>query len=390
MGKVSKKNLVFAAIVLMIFLFAAGWYYYTTYMQNPKNTQTASVNYLIRGVPYYGFYQLYFPNIYYDPLAEPTLDSAAKSILDYWGDSRFDSPELRKIFPPKLHTFASAESFFKLNGYQTAQLGSVDIGKIIPEIKKYVNSQKRAPVLVLQRRSVDPRSILLGFRVIIGVSDDEKKITVHDYNFGNNYEISYQDFETMLAPSYLSVLAIWPSEDLTGQIKGAPDPQQAPAYPARLEAMDKVGELLAVDQTEALHLISLPSRRSEGFLIYKGFLENPNFQYFPSIYKVNLLSYLAERFLSYGLYDNAIKVIQDKVLPINHDLNQNPPEGWYIPDQDKIAYPYSVLAEAYIKKGEKNLAKAALEEMKKIMVAPERREYFDSTISRLEKEISSM
>jgi hypothetical protein len=242
----------------------------------------------------------------------------------------------------------------------------------------------------LQRRSVDPRSILLGFRVIIGVSDDEKKITVHDYNFGNNYEISYQDFETMLAPSYLSVLAIWPSEDLTGQIKGAPDPQQAPAYPARLEAMDKVGELLAVDQTEALHLISLPSRRSEGFLIYKGFLENPNFQYFPSIYKVNLLSYLAERFLSYGLYDNAIKVIQDKVLPINHDLNQNPPEGWYIPDQDKIAYPYSVLAEAYIKKGEKNLAKAALEEMKKIMVAPERREYFDSTISRLEKEISSM
>lgn len=389
MGKVSKKILVFAAIILIFFLFAAGWYYYTTYMQNPKTTEALPVNYLIKGVPYYGFYQRYFPNEYNDPSAESTLDSSVKSILDYWGDSRFDFPDLKKIFPQILHSFASAESFFKSNGYQTAQLGSVDIEKTIPEIKKYVNGQKRTPVLVLQKRSLDPRSDQLGFRVVIGVSDDEKKITVHDYYFGNNYEISYQDFETMLAPSYLSVLAIWPSEELTGKIKGAPDSQQAPAYPARMEAMDKVGELLAVDRTEACRLFSSFSKSNEAFSLYEGFVNDSNFKYFPPIYQVDLLSYLAEGYIKYGRYDDAIKLIQDNILPINHDLNQNPPEGWYIPSQSKMAYPYSVLTEAYINKGEKNLAKATLEEMKKIAVPPERQEYFDSMISKLEKEISS-
>ena len=85
--------------------------------------------------------------------------------------------------------------------------------------------------------------------MVIGIFDDEKKVIVHDHLLGNNYEISYQDFENMFLPNARAILAVWPSDKIKGIIKG---PNSQTSYPPRLEAMDKLGPVLALTWADAV------------------------------------------------------------------------------------------------------------------------------------------
>lgn len=357
-----------------------GWYYY--------NSKMSEINYLIKGVPSYSFYEYYFPRIYADSKDEVTAAFSVKSILDYWGDSRFDLAALQEKFLfPEGDDFVDVRRFFEENGYETERLGSQRPEETIRAIKKYINPPKNMPVLVLQRRSLSPPSATYGYRVIIGISDTQKKVIVHDYYYGNNYEISYNDFAELSKFSYLAVLAIWPSEKIKGKISGPPDQNQAEDYRSRMEVMDKLGGLLAVQRTEAI-MLCYSQQFDDGLATFLKFVSDHNFQYFPPSYQMFLLSELASWYLPAQRYEEAINLINGTVLPLNHDLNQ-PVEGWYIPPQDKFVYPYLVLIEAYLKNGQKDLAVAAYEEAKRVAVVPERKEWFEAKIKDLEKDIAA-
>ncbi len=339
MAKISTKVIIL--IILALFVVAGGFYYYR-----------AQVNYLIPGVPYYGFYNHFFD-------ADSTRVTSVADILDYWGD-KVDLPALLSAFAATSTTL-QLQKFFQEKGYETYRYASAQPGNEINEIKKFVNPKKKIPVIVYQRRSVDPARIINGFRVVIGVFDSEKKIIVHDHDFGNNYEISYKDFEVMFGPNARAILAVWPSDDLAKKIKG---PDYSKEYPKRLRAMDNLGELL-VKGADAVALADV-SKNEQALQLYQEFVADPKFSYFPPAHQVDFYTFLAQIYLQLGKTDEAIKVINEKALPINHDLTQSY-EDWEKPaGRDRFVWPYYVLGGIYQKKGDKELARKNFEEALKI------------------------
>lgn len=333
----NKKQTIILIVVLAL-LGVVGVYYYFWF---------GKVNYLIPGVPYNGIYNLYF---------EPANSAKFATILDvlgYWGDKRSGGPsDLAQKFPLTENlSLPDIKKFFEDNGYETYQWYSAEPADEIKEIKKFVNPQEKVPVIVYQRIHHDKDSIFVT-RLVIGVFDKEKKVVVHDYAFGNNYEISYGDFEKMSQTrTRRTILAVWPSDKIKGLIEG---PNYNVPYPERLEAMDKVGNIVATKLMPAII-----ARRVNNFekanALFQEFTSDPNFQYFPRQFQVIFLSHLTQSFIDIDKPDEAIEIIAEVVMPLNKNLS-SAPQGWVIRPIDESAFPYLVLSQAYLKKGQKDLA----------------------------------
>lgn len=375
----TRKKLITLVVSLIIASFIAGlfggWFYLKKYKMGPEGLE--GINYLIPGVPYNGFYNLYFQR------ADTAVISSVMDILGYWGDKRFDLSDIKEKFPIR-ENFSTLDikSFFEENGYQTERWASQLPGGEIEKIKEFVNSEQKIPVIFFQKVSPNPENTILRFRVVIGVFDEDQKVIVHDHYFGNNYEISYQDFEAMFQSDARATLAVWPSDDLAGVIEGA---DNEASYPFRLEEMDKIGDLLVNEALEAAHYNRIKDFEKT-LPFYAAFVNGPDFQYFPPAFRVSILSFWASWHLDeLNQPDEAIKIINERVSPLNHDLDK-PIEGWFTPPQDKLASPYYVLARAYLQKGERELAIQNYEEMKKVEVNFNQNDY-QAMLEKLEKEL---
>jgi len=228
MPEKTKYIIIFSVLIIMLGSVGIfGWRYYKL-----------QVDYLIPGVPYYGFYN-------HDFDAKSSIVAIPASILGYWGDERFNLVDLNKRLSKggnDDYLFSNIRKFFEENGYQSYYWTSATSTdrEIITKLKEFINPEKKIPVIILQRKSLDP-SVINGYRLVIGIFDKNKKIIAHDYNFGNNYEISYENFVSMFNPSGQAILAVWPSENLLPKLKG---PDYTKPYPERLPAMDSMGEML--------------------------------------------------------------------------------------------------------------------------------------------------
>ena len=258
----SKKQI--AAIILAISLILLGgiWFYYS---------RVLTVNYLIPGVPYNGIQNLFFQKANVSAIAS-TMD-----ILGYWGDERFKIADLKEKFSliSTSSPLYSIKIFFEENGYEVYQGSSSYLDDEIKEIKKFVNSKEKMPVIVFQKNPLDSKASILVSRVVIGVFDNEKKVVVHDNLLGNNYEISYEDFREMFKPNIRAILAVWPSEKIKGIIKG---PNYNLPYPERTEAMDKLGYLFTSKASEVV-LYRSSGNFEKDVALYKEFVNDPNFEY---------------------------------------------------------------------------------------------------------------
>lgn len=375
-----KKNILIVATLIGLAIIAAAllFYYFYYYPVQPKISPTVSqVNFLIPGVPYYGFYNHFFDG-------DVDTATAIADVLGYWGDSRFKLPELANKFPQSVSekqakwTIEQIQSFFQDNGYETISMMSDKPGQEVEQIKKYVNPEKKIPVIISQESSpyfatsssLIASNSLFTDRVVIGVFDNEKKVIVHDHRFGNNYEISYKDFELMFPRpgQYSAMLVVWPSADLKPKLTG---PDYNAPYPPRIEAMDNVGEIM-VKGAIAMRM-GLDKKYVEALELYKEFINDPKLNYFPPFHRVLFYSTLARLYLLAQKPDEAIAVIVNKALPLNHDLDQAY-NGWteqvnffkngYL--ENRIVSPYYYLGKAYLLKGDKKLAKDNFEEALKI------------------------
>jgi len=350
-----------AAIIILAVIIFGFYYFYQS---------KTDYNYTIPGVPYYGFYNHSFD-------AELPIASSIAEVLGYWGDERFNLPDLAKKFPASQfnqQALLDLPKFFQDNGYEIYS-GKAGTGKELKEIKKFVNSKNKIPVIVFQKNSLNPDRISSGLRVVIGVFDKEQKVIVHDYIFGNNYEISYQDFQKLFPSEQKFILAIWPSAELTGKIKGL-DANPQP-YPERTVTMDKISNLLEAG-FDAYIFSSLSGFAIASHLL-EEILESPDAVYFLPAHRVYLYSLLAlNQFYLYQKepqkLDDVIKLINEKTLPLNHDLSQ-PYGDWteqleYFKNYnfltDKIPMPFYVLGNVYLAKGNKELARKSFEEALKI------------------------
>ena len=327
------------------------------------------MNYLIPGVPYNGIYNLLFREAAMSNIAS-TMD-----ILGYWGDERFSVSDLKnKFFPTSTSSLPyTPKHFFEENGYQTYNWLTTQPGNEIREIKKFVNPDKKIPVMVFQRRSLDPKiPEIIDAKVVIGIFDNEKKVIVHDFLLGNNYEISYDDFEKMFpnGNGRVTILAVWPSDKINGLIKG---PDYNIPYPQRLEAMDKLGNSLepftsvylpSEDGNSISYRLTSAAAPEQVLIFCKDITDDPNFKYFPRQFQVYFFSALARQYITLNQLDEAIRVLKENVLPLNENLNETLGKGWYIVPVDKLSTPYFLLSLAYLRKGENKLA---LENYKEFM-----------------------
>jgi len=373
------RKIIIISIVIFAFSGLGGWFYYSYFWP---------VNYLIPGVPYNGIY-----NIFYEKEIKATpLFASVMSILGYWGDSRFSNADLMEYLdlPGKIEP--DIPVFFKdVAGYEVYQLSSSKSGSGFRQaIKKFVNPQNKIPVIIFQKQSITGESPEYKPKVMIGIFDKEKKVIVHDYYLGNNYEISYQDFEKMFTKDIRLILAVWPSDTIKGLVKG---PDYSKPYPARLKAMDKLGPVLATKLADAYFYYRKLNDLEKSTAAYKSLVEDPNFQYFPKAFQVSILSAFANNYFKLNQFDEAINIIEEYVLPLNKNLSEAP-DGWFVLPLDKFVYPYYVLSWAYLKKGEKAIALSYYNEMMTVRrLAIEKIGEddisFKQRIEKLEKEISA-
>jgi len=360
-----KKYLIPAVFITAFFIIAFAYYWF---WQTPKQPEQVvpEVNHLIAGVPYYGIYNHFFGTF---SKPRPILAASVASILGYWGDNRFSLKDLTEQFPPdKFFNSEEIYKFFEDNGYERGKTGGVGAkeGLAISRIKMFVNPQRNIPIIVYQALPSFPDLPFGSHRVVIGLFDKNEKVVVHDFNFGNNYEISYADFEKLFQPNKGAIMAVWPSADLTSSLKRELSP---PPYPKRIEAMDKLGPLL-IKRNEVLSLVR-DGQYDRAIEIQREIVNDPAFSYFHPAYKVFFLSMLAKYFLLAGQPDETINLINSKILALNNNLTE-PYADW--PDQiegltafeDKMALPFRLLGQAYLEKGNKELARKNFEQALKI------------------------
>jgi hypothetical protein len=188
---------------------------------------------LIAGVEYWGLYEG-------TPITS-TPSFIAQTLLSYWGDTRVSEYDVASIFKIQLehesvdsrqqvYYYSNFETFFEEMGYDF----TVDTRNDPDAIKAIVSQD--LPVVIAQRLALDAPINITTSRVIIGYSDVKKVFIVHDNNFGNNYEISYEDFESLRDPEATKgFFYIQPSPELVGSIAG---PDRSKTYPPRLSIMD--------------------------------------------------------------------------------------------------------------------------------------------------------
>lgn len=382
----NKKQIIILIVVLTL-LGVGGTYYYFW---------LGRVNYLIPSVSYNGIYNLFFQGAAVDS----SEISSILNILGYWGDKRFAASDLAQKFPTSRFATSTpvspmtlkseVQNFFMENGYETSEWLSVKPDNVIEEIKQFVNSKKKTPVIVLSKRTLDERNNVHIFmvQIVIGVFDNSQKVIVHDHYYGNNYEITYGDF-VKLFQAGTGILAVWPSDKIKGSIAG---PNYNATYPQRLEGMDKAGTLLATKYLLALQLWRRGFHK-ESIAVYKEFFNDPNCKYLPPVFQVVRLSSFAKLYIGLNQTSEAIKIIKEQVLPLNKNLSQAP-QGWIVPDVDESIYPYYVLSLAYLKEGKRNLAIDSYKELARIHDLAINKFGNQSITSRylieeLEKEISS-
>lgn len=362
----SKGLKIFLCVLAVIIIGAGLVFYFFLKNANNNNEVKGEINYLIPGVPYHGFYDHFFD-------ADSLVVSSVADVLGYWGDERFNIQDLISYFPDSLnrdntvtttvYTSLNIQSFFENNGYETYRWASDKAGGELNEIKKFVNLSKKIPVIVYQKRSDDSDHMAVGFRVVIGIFDNTEKIIVHDHDYGNNYEISYQNFEKMFQPNARAILAVWPSNELAAQLS---KPTHSSAYPPRLKVMDEMGNLLI----KGADAIGFWRQRNyqRAITLEEEFVNDPKFNDFSPAHRIRFYTFLSRLYLSIGNIEKAKEVLINKVGPINNNLSL--PYGEWTEQisyfrnnrtEDKSEIPFAILAGIYFTQGDQKKSLENLE-----------------------------
>lgn len=314
-GKLLGISLVAVAVILAVGI--GGYFMMNKYGWGKKNVSV--VNYVIPGVPFYGKHNQKGDAAY----VIGDSQSALMSILEYWDPGNNDAKKLNDymmqmggaVNQTQIKNYFSQKKGYRVSG---VELKSVD------DIKQFVNPDRKIPLFAFLPIDTDqPASIKYRPAVaIIGVKDNERRIVVHSYWFGNNYEISYDDLGKMIGglPSgdKLSFIAIAP-EDLKSKLKEISSRNVSP-YPARTSVM-----------TEGHEMLKNFAYAQGGWLLDDGKLglpyaskvaNDPKFEsVFPPVFRMEIYSMIAGFSLETHNADNAF-TYANKALDLDHDLNK--------------------------------------------------------------------
>ncbi len=329
------------------------------------STPAGIFSYTIPGVPYVGIFNHVGEKSYINSDA----DGAVASMLEYWGEKKIDFagilPELRK----------QSSNFFIQIPHIKAYIDSLDhyVTKVeqltIPELKKYINSEIKTPLLFLlpsvQISSTD--DLLRQASVMIGVNESKQKLIFHGYWSGNNTEIDFSYFETLqkqLPQEKQNIYLVIQPKNLKNTLEKLKKNRDT-GYPSR-------GIIMNESQTMLKNYgIGSGAFFVKLFIAAERYLEqvsnDPKFEEFmPPYFKVLTLFRLAETKLALGKEKEAIGHAL-RAVELNHNLDKpfkdfpgyefhgNTPDS----TTDRISYPHRVLGDVYMKLNEFEMAKEA-------------------------------
>jgi tetratricopeptide (TPR) repeat protein len=361
--KIVKVILTVAGIVLLFLAVFGAWYFW--------KLKNASADYVIPNVPYYGVYNHKDNNT---KLVRDTA-SAVASILEYWNPGQVDFEAIGTVLgrtSDNKQTDVSPEIFdkiFESNGY------SIEYTKLdISGLNKYLNSDSRTPLLFFQALDKDQPKELQYYppSVLIGIKSSEKKLVLHSYWYGNNYEIGFDDFNALwgaTAPFQRNYYAIIKPNNYDAVLSGVKKRANTP-YSARTSIMKNAEFMFRNMALGEIALWRANSRLATEY--YSKVEDDPEFQeYFPPYFKVLLYTQKSIALLRQKKIDsnhNMALELAQKAISLNHDLDKSF-RDWPGFDINKnssgetgiLAEAYEALGDIYYFKGELEAAKESYE-----------------------------
>jgi tetratricopeptide (TPR) repeat protein len=327
--KVKRNILLLSAVAVVVVAAVVGVIFFGAKMfQISKENQKQS-DYVIQGIPYIGIYNHKGDYSFSYVLGDTSM--AAASLLEYWNPGQNNLVQVALCFSDINNNSGRITGLTDIEGciskfgdynFQTVHLNT-------DELKKYVNSEVKTPLIFFLPVSID-QPLEISYHpatLLIGIEDSQKKVILHDFWFGNNYEVSFDDFNKLwegVRPDGRNTYLVVQPKDLQNKLKEI-DSRKITAYPARTSIMDQAHSMF---QNYALGWgAKLRGTYDVAQKYYSEILNDPKFEdYFPPYFKVSLFTKLADVYLAQGNLDQAF-VNATKAVELNHDLDK-PFKDW--------------------------------------------------------------
>ena len=366
-----RAGLIAAAVV--IFLLVAGYLYYQSpsLFDRVPSVVSPTHDYLVQGVPYYGIYT------YQDGPASAfsgPSEASVGMILEYWNPGENDfvqlASDLRSVaregntyrmslIADYIDTFPGYDASFEMLTFS--------------ELKRLVSDRQQTPVFTFIETQTDtPASYPLGV-LVIGISDTDNTVTVHDYWLGNNRTLSIDEYLALNGAASertpVSYLVIQPEDVRTVLAERGETP---PAYEARSEVMNRTAHMF-------LHYhigewATFGGNNEYAIEQFEEVLADPDYEaFFPTYFKVYANAFLAENYLA---SDNLAKAAEHvtAAVQLNNGLDEPGAGGWpgivvsYNAEgaEGELNYPYVVLGDLFLAQDKTEEAREAYEKAQSI------------------------
>ena len=371
--KIFKNSLI---LVLLIILFV---FYNFIYLKS----------YLIPGVPDYTFFSVGFnrgrwSEFYKERFKISPYFAVLDMIFDYWtGQSNY--LRSKGAYPPykEIVHLSDLANFARSQGFEAQVLTA----KNIKDLHKFINSKERTPIVVQQKPDLNYSGKLRPMRLVIGLNDRKRKVIVHDFIFGNNYEISYKDFAELWKETNNAYAVVRPKnykEILKKMTKKS-------KYQPRIPAMEQKNLLLNVVYAEELVSSTSSKEIFSSKELEKAIREiekeETAFQYFPPFWRVLEYGSLLYYYVNKGDLTKALSYAE-KIEEFNKDLDKKF-DGWrYLwPYGKEFPEAWVWLGHLYLRVGNKEKAKDMFERAKNLQdrLSVEYRRYLQLGIDKLAK-----
>lgn len=300
---------------------------------------------IIAGVPHYG--------IFSGTVITTPPQAVFAMIVRYWGDERLSTADIREKLSPnevgrEKVTLRRLAEFFAEQNY-VARIERFDT---IYDLKKEL--AKNIPVIISLKLPVENYSSTEHV-VLIGALPSKQKIEFHSNFLGNNYKMSFSDFEASWhgRAEDKVYLALEPSASIRSLIKG---PDRAKPYSSRLGIMDDPAFTRLRIKWKTLEEMPLSENTAPQ---WEEIINDPSFAKSRPTGQIVAYVNLAREYDELGQIDEAIRIIKTKALPLNHDLEQAY-EEWPafsdLPPRAEWGLPWTVLGDLYVKKGDRDNA----------------------------------
>lgn len=276
-------------------------------------SNTRQCNYLVSDVPYHGNFR--------GSILWSDVQADVAAILDYWGDRRLSTEDIYQGFPfsAGYTLLGNLSDFFEERGYITTIVPWNTANDLCRLLKR-----EGAPLMffrsvTLGENTASEKTISVS-AILVGVSEREGVVEIHDNFLGPNYKMSIEEFDTV-AHRAGGALIIKPTQGIINQLTPS---RLGKPYPSRHPLMDspKLQDL-------QLRWITLSTQVGADDLSLteelKGWQTISNHPAFSDIHPQGRLWVYQQISVLYrllGNYEQAIRMLDEQVVPLNHDLDQ--------------------------------------------------------------------